>query len=304
GGEELDEREFDDSAMASEYVPDIQRYFRHVEQNTMPNPNYMDNQPKITWDMRAVLNEWLMQVHTRFRLTPETLFLCINLIDRFLSTRAIPPSRLQLVGMTCLLIASKFEEIISPAIANFIVVCDDAYTIADMLQAEQHILCALNWDLSYPGPVNYLHHIGKADGYDPRTRTLARYLAEIACVEHRLMPEPPSLVAAAAMWLAHIALGEEAWTPPLAHSAMYTETAIIPVATHMLYYVLQPIRQENFYKKYAGKRNMKASVYMRQWALVRWPEGTTPDPAVDLPAVKQEIREKKRLRALCKAQDG
>ncbi|KAJ7508197.1 A/B/D/E cyclin [Mycena galericulata] len=301
--EEIEEDDFDDPTMASEYITDIQRYLRDVERNTMPNPNYMESQPKLTWEMRAVLKQWLMQVHTRFRLAPETLFLCTNFIDRFLSARAIPPPRLQLVGIVCLLIASKFEEIISPAVENFILVCDGAYTVVDMINAEQQILRALNWDLSYPGPVNYLHRISKADGYDPRTRTLAKYLIEIACVEHRLMPAPPSLVAAAAMWLARIVLGEEEWIPALAHYAMYPESAVIPVATHMLSYVLQPIRHEVLYKKYAGKRNMKASVYVRQWALARWAEGTTLDLAADLPAVKDDIREQKRLCALREAQD-
>ncbi|KAJ7847943.1 cyclin-like protein [Mycena olivaceomarginata] len=268
----------DGPTMASE---DTQRYLRDVELNTMPNPNYMDDQLKLTWEMRGVLNDWLIQVHARFRLNPETLFLCTNLIDRFLSTRAVRPSKLQLVGVVCLLVAAKFEEIISPSIATLIFVCDHAYTCKDILQAEQHVLSALNWDLSYPSPVNYLHCISKADGCDPRIRTLARYLAEIACVEHRLLSAPPSLVAAAAMWLARLALvEEEAWTAVLAHCTTYAEDALVPVATHMLQYVLHPIRHENFYKKYAGKRNMKASVYMRHWALTHWTEGV----AVNLPA--------------------
>jgi G2/mitotic-specific cyclin 1/2 len=223
----------------------------------MPNPNHTDDQLKLTWEMRGVLNDWLIQVHARFRLNPETLFLCTNLIDRFLSTRAVRPLKLQLVGVVCLLVAAKFEEIISPSIATLIFVCDHAYTCKDILQAEQHVLSALNWDLS---PVNYLHCISKADGCDPRIRTLARYLAEIACVEHRLLSAPPSLVAAAAMWLARLALVEEAaWTAVLAHCTTYAEDALVPVSTHMLQYVLQPIRHENFYKKYAGKRNMKVS---------------------------------------------
>ncbi|KAJ7804716.1 nime/cyclinb [Mycena leptocephala] len=273
--EDLEAADFDDPTMASEYVTDIQRYLRDVERNTMPNPNYMDSQPKLTWEMRAVLVDWLIQVHTRFRLTPETLFLCTNLIDRFLSARAISPSRLQPVGMVCLLIASKVEETISPAITNFILVCNGAYTCAKMLQAEQRILRALDWDLSH---------------------------REIACVEHRLLPSLPSLVAAAAMWLARIALGEEAWTPTFAHYAMYAESTLIPVAAHMLYYVLRPIRHDSLYKKYAEKRNMKASVYMRQWALARWAEGTMPHLAADLPGVNNEIRVQKRLRALRNAQ--
>ncbi|KAJ7817505.1 A/B/D/E cyclin [Mycena olivaceomarginata] len=290
--EDVDAVDFDDPTMASEYITDIQRYLRGVERNTMPNPNYMDSQPNLTWEMRAVLNAWLIQVHTRFRLLPETLFLCTNLVDRFLSTRSILRSKLQLVGMACLLIASKFEETISPAVANFILLCSGAYTAADMLQAEQRILCALDWDLSYPSPVHYLRRISKADGY----------LAEIACVEHRLLPAQPSLLAAAAIWLARIALGADAWTPSLVHYAMYAENVLIPVATHMLYYVVQPIRHESLYKKYAGKRNMKASVYMRQWALARWAEGTMLDLAADLPAMKNEIRVQKHLRSLRKAQ--
>ncbi|KAJ7831940.1 cyclin-like protein [Mycena olivaceomarginata] len=201
----------DGPTMACEYT---QRYLRDVELNTMPNPNHTDDQLKLTWEMRGVLNDWLIQ--------------------------------LQLVGVVCLLVAAKFEEIISPSIATLIFVCDHAYTCKDILQAEQHVLSALNWDLS---PVNYLHCISKADGCDPRIRTLARYLAEIACVEHRLLSAPPSLVAAAAMWLAHLALvEEEAWTAVLAHCTTYAEDALVPVATHMLQYVLHPIRQENFYK--------------------------------------------------------
>ncbi|KAJ7791543.1 hypothetical protein B0H14DRAFT_3500303 [Mycena olivaceomarginata] len=108
----------------------------------------------------------------------------------------------------------------------------------------------------------------------------------------------PSLVAAAAIWLALIALGEDAWTPSLAHYAMYAESALIPVATYMLHYVVQPIRHESLYKKYAGKRNMKANVYVRQWALTCWAEGTMLYLAADLPAVKNEFRAQKRLRSL------
>ncbi|KAJ7157973.1 g2/mitotic-specific cyclin cdc13 [Mycena crocata] len=301
--EDLDAEDWDDPLMVSEYVVDIQRYLKEAEMSTMPNPSYMASQTKLSWEMRALLNEWLIQVHTRFHLTQETLFLGINLIDRFLSTRMISPSKMQLVGMACMLIASKFEETISPAIANFIQVCEGAYTAADMLQAEQHILRALDWDLSYPSPVNYLRRISKADGYDPQTRTVAKYLAELVAVEYRLVAAPPSLLAAAAMWLARLALGEEVWTPTLAHYAMYAESTLLPVAAYMLRYILQPIRHDSFYKKYAGKRNMKVSVYMRQWALARWAEGMKPDLVADLPGLKAEARAQKRLRAVTKARE-
>ncbi|KAF8179043.1 Cyclin, N-terminal domain-containing protein [Mycena galopus ATCC 62051] len=76
----LDAADYDDSMMASEYVADIQRCLKECE------------------------------VHTRFLLRPETLFLYVSLIDRFLSLRAVAPAKLQLVGLACLLVACKFEE--------------------------------------------------------------------------------------------------------------------------------------------------------------------------------------------------
>lgn len=80
----------------------------------MPNPNYMESQKELAWKMRGILTDWLIQVHVRFRLLPETLFLCVNIIDRFLSARVVSLAKLQLVGVTCMFIAAKFEEIRSP----------------------------------------------------------------------------------------------------------------------------------------------------------------------------------------------
>ncbi|KAJ7085406.1 cyclin-like protein [Mycena belliarum] len=299
--EDLDAVDADDPLMVSEYVCDIQLYLREVELATMPPPDYMERQPKLSWELRALLNEWLLQVHTRYRLLPETLFLCSNLTDRFLATRAIPPSKLQLVGTTCLFIASKFEETVAPAVANFSEITEGAVTAPDILTAEQHILASLDWDLRCPGPLGFLRRISKVDGYETQTRAVAKYLLEFVLLEHRLLRAPPSLHAAAAMWLARLALGEDSWTPTLAHYAGYAESALIPVANLMLRFVLAPMRFESFYKKYAGRRNLKVSVYMRQWALARWAEGARPDLAEELRDVKNEIRAQKRLREIRKA---
>ncbi|KAJ7255090.1 cyclin-like protein [Mycena haematopus] len=311
--EDLDAADHDDPMMASEYVADIQRYLKEVELTTLPTPTYMASQPDLTWAMRAMLNDWLLQVHARFRLLPETIFLSTHLLDRFLSLRAVSASKLQLLGMACLLVASKFEETISPAITNFTAISDDAFTMAEMREAERHVLMTLGWEVSWMGPMHWLRRISKADGYNPRTRQLGKYLAEIVLVDHKLVGTPPSLIAAAAMWLARLALGEgewvaprarrsthdddaahkgavfTLWTPTLAHYATYTEDAVLTTAGHMLRYVLQPVRHESFYRKWAGKKNMKASVYMREWALARWVEGSRVDLAQELPALKREI---------------
>ncbi|KAF7296095.1 MFS domain-containing protein [Mycena kentingensis (nom. inval.)] len=288
--EDLDAADADDPVMASEYVAEIQDYLREIEKTTMPNAKYMSSQPELNWTMRGLLIEWLIQVHTRFSLLPETLFLCVNLIDRFLTARTVSTNKVQLVGMACLLIAAKYEETVAPAIENYVFIADGATTADEMRTAEQHILRSLEWDLRYPNPMHYLRRISKADGYSPNTRTLGKYLAEISCVDHRLIGVPPSMLSAAAMWLARLALGQTAWTPTLAHYAGYRESALVPVANVMLRYLVQPIKHESFYKKYAGKRNMKVSVFMRQWVLGRWTEGAKIELTADLGALKREAR--------------
>jgi G2/mitotic-specific cyclin 1/2 len=171
----------------------------------------MESQKELAWKMRGILMDWLIQVHSRFKLLPETLFLCVNLIDRFLSARVVSLAKLQLVGVTCMFIASKVEETVAPSVKNFIYCADSAYTEADILQAEKYILKTIEWNLSYPSPLNFLRRISKADQYNVQTRTVGKYLLEIGCLEWRLLAAPPSLLAAAAMWLARLVLDFTEW---------------------------------------------------------------------------------------------
>lgn len=197
--------------MATEYATDIFEYLRQLEVKSIPNPKYMDHQDDIGWRTRGILIDWLIEVHTRFHLLPETLFLCINIIDRFLSKKVVQLDRLQLVGITAMFIASKYEEVLSPHVANFKHVADDGFTEEEILSAERFILGTLNYDLSYPNPMNFLRRISKADNYDIQTRTIAKYLVEISLLDHRFMECAPSQVAAAAMYLSRLIFDRGAW---------------------------------------------------------------------------------------------
>ena len=208
---DLDIEDADDPLMVAEYVVEIFDYLKVVEENTMPNAHYMDHQDDLDWKMRGILVDWLIEVHTRFHLLPETLFLAINIIDRFLSAKVVQLDRLQLVGVTAMFIASKYEEVLSPHVANFRHVADDGFTESEILSAERYVLSALEYDLSYPNPMNFLRRISKADDYDIQTRTLGKYLIEISLVDHRFMKYHPSRIAAAAMYLARLILERGDW---------------------------------------------------------------------------------------------
>ncbi|PSS20229.1 hypothetical protein M430DRAFT_18395 [Amorphotheca resinae ATCC 22711] len=264
--DDLDREDLDDPLMVAEYVVEIFEYLKKLEVATQPNADYMDHQEDLEWKMRGILVDWLIEVHTRFHLLPETLFLAVNIIDRFLSTKVVQLDRLQLVGVTAMFIASKYEEVLSPNVANFRHVADDGFTEEEILSAERYVLSALNYDLSYPNPMNFLRRISKADNYDIQTRTLGKYLMEISLLDHRFMNYLPSHVAAGAMYLARTILEKGEWDPTLAHYAGYTEEEIEPVFKLMVDYLARPVTHEAFFKKYASKKFLKASILTRQWA--------------------------------------
>lgn len=291
--QDLDAEDADDPLMVSEYVTDIFNYLKEVEQTTMPNPNYMEMQKDLAWNMRGILTDWLIQVHSRFRLLPETLFLAVNIIDRFLSQRVVSLAKLQLVGITCLFIAAKVEEIVAPSAQNFLYCADSSYTEPEILQAEKYILKTLDWNMSYPNPMHFLRRASKADDYNIKSRTIAKYFLEIQCLEWRLIAAPPSLVAASALWLARLVVGETEWTPNLAHYSSYPESALIPTANLMLNYVLKKPKHQSFFRKYAGKKFMKSSIYVRDWVLSHWSEGQTVNLAEELPELKVLVRHAK-----------
>ena len=78
--------------------------------------------------MRAILVDWIIEVHLKFKLLPETLFITVSLIDRYLEQIQIKRTNLQLVGVTAMLIASKYEEIYAPEVRDFVYITDNAYT--------------------------------------------------------------------------------------------------------------------------------------------------------------------------------
>ena len=208
---DLDAEDANDPLMVADYVVEIFEYLRDIETATMPNPHYMDHQESLKWHLRGILVDWLIEVHARFHLMPETIFLAVNIVDRFLSTKIVELDRLQLVGITAMFIASKYEEVLSPHIHNFKHVADDGFSEEEILKAERYVLAALNYDLSYPNPLNFLRRISKADNYDIQCRTLAKYFLEISLLDHRFLKYTPSHIAAASMYLARLVLDRGPW---------------------------------------------------------------------------------------------
>ena len=161
--------------------------------------------------MRSILMDWIVQVHQRFGLLPETLFLTANYVDRFLSAKVVSLNKLQLVGATALFVASKYEEINCPSVSEIEYMVDRGYSVEEILKAERFMLSMLQFELGWPGPMSFLRRISKADDYDLETRTLAKYFLEVTIMDECFLGCPPSFLAAGAHCLSRQLLNKGSW---------------------------------------------------------------------------------------------
>jgi hypothetical protein len=187
---------------ATDYVTDIYQRLFNVEPDFQVSP-CMENQPELSSSMRSILVDWLVEVHTKFRLIPETLYLCVNIIDRYLSQVETVRKRLQLVGITAMLIASKYEEIYPPEIRDCVCITDNAYSRQDILAMEASILRILEFKISAPTAYPFCNrYLQILDIVSPTIKAAACYYLERTLQESEFLPFRPSLVAAAAVCLA------------------------------------------------------------------------------------------------------
>ncbi len=142
---DIDARDARDPLYVTDYVEDMYRHFRWKEQESSVDRMYMgrdDNkQPHVNEAMRCILVDWLIEVHYKFKLFPETLYLTVNILDRFLSEtiEKITKRDLQLVGVTSLLIAAKYEEMYVPELRDLTYICDGAYTEAKVCSGNRFV---------------------------------------------------------------------------------------------------------------------------------------------------------------------
>ncbi|KAF1927720.1 G2/mitotic-specific cyclin 3 [Didymella exigua CBS 183.55] len=260
--EDIEDEQWDTS-MVAEYGDEIFEYMHKLEEKMKPNANYMDHQAEIQWSMRSVLMDWLVQVHNRFTLLPETLFLAVNYVDRFLSAKVVSLGKLQLVGATALFVAAKYEEINCPSVQEIVYMVDGAYTADEVLKAERFMLSMLQFELGWPGPMSFLRRISKADDYDLETRTLAKYFLEITVMDERFVSCAPSFLAAGAHCLARSMLKKGDWSQAHVHYSGYTMSQLRQLVSCIMECCDNPQKHHAaVYEKYTDKRYKRASIFV------------------------------------------
>ncbi|XP_064542958.1 G2/mitotic-specific cyclin-B [Drosophila montana] len=238
--EDIDADDRENLVLVSEYVNDIYDYLYELEEQQPIHTDHLANQLEVSHKMRAVLIDWINEVHLQFHLAAETFHLAVAIIDRYL--QVVKDTRrkyLQLVGVTALFIATKYEELFPPAIGDFVFITDDTYTGREIRQMELQILKAIDNNLSRPLPIHFLRRYSKAASAEDEHHAMSKYFLELAGMDYELASYKPSEIAAASLFLSlHLLNGnaraatgfnDKHWTPTLVHYSRYTAAYLRPI---------------------------------------------------------------------------
>ena len=231
----------DDPLCATEYVNDIHKYHREKESLTMVDPEYIREHPKINELFRATVVDWLVAVHSGDYgwgdLSTDTLYLTVNLIDRFLALASFPVTtkNFQLVSVACFFIASKYEDIYPPFAGELCDLSNRVFCPQDIFDMEERIMTTLDYHVSLPTANTFLLGYLKVAGASTNELVVnvAGFLLDGSLLSYALLKFLPSQLAAAVVLLA-CECTEDTWNSTLVEFTGYSFETIVPVAQAVL----------------------------------------------------------------------
>ena len=249
-----------------EYYENITKFLIKKDAENSIKKEYMNSQKDLNSKMRSILVDWLVDVHLKFELLPQTFFSCVQLLDRYLEKKEITRTRLQLVGICCLMIVSKIEEVYSPMVKDYLAVCDNAYTRHELLEMEGEILEIVNFNVLCPTSYNFLMNYNAKIQIEEKLFYYAQYLLETILLDLNYLKHNSAILAAGAIFFANKIFKKEGWSSENESITGMTELQIKSAAKD-LFIVLQKTEKSELKamtKKFSDPQFFEASKYTVQ----------------------------------------
>lgn len=232
----IDKNDTDNLPLVSEYVHDIYSYLNTLERKYQLPNSFLNDQVEMTPKMRAVLIDWINEVHRQFHMVLETFYMTVSIIDRYFNVvKTTKRTEVQLVGVTAMFIASKYEELYPPEVKDLVYITDDTYNDRQIFMMERKMLKMLGFEFGAPLPIHFLRRHSKAAHSSDTVHMMAKYNMELASCDYSMTEYLPSKIAAASLLLAlHLLHGGESfqniWNTTLQHYSKYSEAELKPLA--------------------------------------------------------------------------
>ncbi|KAF9142338.1 G2/mitotic-specific cyclin [Mortierella sp. GBA39] len=266
-------QDIEDPMLAGEYSESIFSYMRELEIMLAPAIGYLESRPREAWSVRRICVDIACRVCDSLNTIGETVFLAVNLLDRYLSCRTLQDNHHQprILIVTCVLIASKFEERNSFArVIDFLHIIErlglPPLDPSVFRAGERHLLQQFDYKLGWPGPLSFLRRCSRADNCDQAARLVAKYILEVILIDERFVLYRPSLQAAAALYIGRSMQGREDMPAIMIEYSGYSFAEMEPAVLDMISFLSESyVTRTAPFHKYQTKRRSFVSLLVARW---------------------------------------
>lgn len=257
-----------DPVQCLDQIDEMYHIYYELEAEFSPKP-YMSRQMDINSKMRSILVDWLVEVHCKFKLQTPTLWLCVNILDRYLERVPTARAKLQLIGVTSLLIAAKYEEVHPCEVQDCVYITDYAYEKEEVLETESAILQKLDYNITVPTGFHFITRYLNSIQASERTRHVASYYAERNLQEGDMLSVLPHKFAASAIYAAlkqqshqYVTLkASPVWTLALQEESGLSESDIVGCARTIVRHVSEEPETQSKRRLIATKKKYTSSKF-------------------------------------------
>ena len=153
-------------------------------------------QREVAPHMRKIVTDWMLEVCEDQQCQPQVFFLAVSYLDRFLSSLSITKTQFQLLASVCILLASKFSQVVPITTEQLVIYTDNSVTVDELKEWELFVLKILGWELYAATAHDFLDHLGKCE---TDTRRQAETIAAMAVTEYKFVSTKQSVIAAASL---------------------------------------------------------------------------------------------------------
>ena len=216
---------------------EVYKFMIETEQDeTRPSPHLFDHQSNITPRMRSTVIDWLVEIHRRFKMHSESLYMTIYLLDMYLTECDLDKACYQRLACAALMIAAKSEERSVPLMEDFVYVAGKSFSATALQRMEASLFEKVGCHVTPILAFSFLSRSLRFIQATPQQSQYCLFILESLLLDSDFIGVRPSFLAAAVFYTGFKIMNKDdfQWDVTMTKNIGYDEPALKPVANHIL----------------------------------------------------------------------
>lgn len=145
-----------------------------------PAGTYSAVQVEVSLDDHAELVDWMAEVVYIQELQIDVLYLGVHIMDCVLRLKPMKRKSFQLLGATCIFLASKLEEVQAISSDTIARLAGNAFRVDDLVKMEIFITAVLDYTITIPTRLQFIDRIFFAADLNSKEIVFSKYLLELS----------------------------------------------------------------------------------------------------------------------------